>query len=113
MEHLDLDIGMPSTTPNDLSTLQPVDITSPMGASKIPHQPVTPNMNIGQGGNGQKGADTVNNFLMVNQRQSPIAKQHQNNFIVNTSAQGYQKAGPQNSNGYGNNFNGGQGNFNP
>jgi len=47
MEHLDLDIGMPATTPNELTTLQPMDMTSPVGATKIPHQPATANMNIG------------------------------------------------------------------
>mmetsp|Transcript_27769 Transcript_27769/g.37090 ORF Transcript_27769/g.37090 Transcript_27769/m.37090 type:complete len:88 (-) Transcript_27769:619-882(-) len=87
MEHLDLDVGMPATTPNELTTLQPMDMTSPVGATKIPHQPATANMNIGQGN--QKGQGNVNNFLMVNQRQSPVSKQHENNFIVNNSAQGY------------------------
>lgn len=45
MEHLDLDVGV-GGKPQELTTIQPVDMTSPMGATKIPHQPVTPNINV-------------------------------------------------------------------
>ena len=62
MEHLDLDVA--AQKPQDLATIQPVDITSPMGASKIPHQPATPNLNVNPApGQGQKPGS---NFIMVN-----------------------------------------------
>ena len=65
MEHLDLDVGIPANKGNDLTTLQPVDLSSPIGVSKIPHQPVTPSLNVNSAsGNGQKGGN--NNFLLVN-----------------------------------------------
>lgn len=127
MEHLDLDVGMGgagSGKPQELTTIQPVDMTSPMGASKIPHQPVTPNINVNnavvQGGTQaqkQPGAGQGSNFIMVgNQRQSPMNKQHENNFMVSAAqAKGYQKnggsIGPQASNGF-KNFQGPQPGYN-
>lgn len=34
MEHLDLDVGLGTSTPQDLTTLQP-DLTSPIGPSRL------------------------------------------------------------------------------
>lgn len=65
MEHIDIDVGLQVASPNDLSTIQPVDLTSPMGAQKIPHQPITPQMNVA-GAAGPKPGTT--NFMMMNQR---------------------------------------------
>lgn len=71
MEHLDLDVGV-GGKPQELTTIQPVDMTSPMGATKIPHQPVTPNINVsnavvqgGAPGQKQAGAPGGSNFIMV------------------------------------------------
>lgn len=119
MEHLDLDVGMGAGKPQELATIQPVEMTSPIGATKIPHQPVTPNINVAnstQGGPGSKQQPGGNNFLLVaNQRQSPMNKQHENNFMVNAAAKGYQKnsgsIGPQASNGF-KNFQGNQTGYN-
>ena len=115
MEHLDLDVGIPPQKPNDLSTIQPVDMTSPMGAQKIPHQPITPGLAVNTSNGGQKTAGS--NYMMVNhnQRQSPMNKQHENNFMIGTSGKGgYQKngsLGPQSNGGF-KNFRATQGGFN-
>ena len=84
MKHLDLEIEQ-SSTPNDLATIQPVDLSSPMGGARIPHQPVTPNLTM-QGANGPGG---VNNFMA--QRQSPLTVKQENNFVANI-ATGIQKS---------------------
>lgn len=46
MEHLDLDVGMASPNEQQHSTIQPTELTSPMGVAKIPHQPGAQNIGI-------------------------------------------------------------------
>jgi len=69
LEHLDLDVGI--TSPNEQhSTIQPMELTSPMGVAKIPHQPGAQNFGIGQA-NQKSGASS---YIMASQRHSPINK---------------------------------------
>lgn len=46
LEHLDLDVGMASPNEQQHSTIQPTELTSPMGVAKIPHQPGAQNIGI-------------------------------------------------------------------
>jgi len=69
MEHLDLDVGIISHqgTPNELTTLQPNDATSPMGASNIPHgMPVTPNLGANGHASIQGSKQRNSNYVMIN-----------------------------------------------
>lgn len=76
LEHLDIEMPIANQTPNELSTLQPMDVTSPTGNLKIQ---ANPNMIIPISGPAPvKG--NVNNFMV--QRQSPFGNKHENNFMV-------------------------------